>query len=248
MPQITTQELVSIIMPAYNAEKTIIDSINSVLKQDFKSFNLYVINDASQDKTKEIILSFNDSRIIYLENDKNSGVAESRNKGLKNANGKYIAFLDSDDLWLPNKLSSQLKLLNEGWDVVCSNYTTFDSSGIKSLRTASEVIKYSDMLKSNFVGNLTGVYNRENLGVFFQKNIGHEDYVMWLQIIQKSRHAFCIQEPLAKYRLSDDSLSGNKLKAITWQWSIYRNELKLPLLKSSYYFSHYILNAFKKRR
>lgn len=83
MPQITTQELVSIIMPAYNAEKTIIDSINSVLQQDFKSFNLYVINDASQDKTKEIILSFNDSRIIYLENDKNSGVAESRNKGLK---------------------------------------------------------------------------------------------------------------------------------------------------------------------
>ncbi|MEI9533246.1 glycosyltransferase family A protein [Moellerella wisconsensis] len=114
MPQITTQELVSIIMPAYNAEKTIIDSINSVLQQDFKSFNLYVINDASQDKTKEIILSFNDSRIIYLENDKNSGVAESRNKGLKNANGKYIAFLDngkyiafldSDVLCLPNKLS-----------------------------------------------------------------------------------------------------------------------------------------------
>lgn len=241
-------EIFSIIMPAYNAEKTIIDSINSVLQQDFKLFNLYIINDASSDKTKDIILSVNDCRIIYLENEKNLGVAESRNKGLKNANGKFIAFLDSDDLWLPHKLSSQLKLLNEGWNVVCSNYTTFNSSNITLLRTAPKIIKYSDMLKSNFIGNLTGVYNRQELGFFFQKNIGHEDYAMWLQIIKKSQKVFCIQESLAKYRLSENSLSGNKIKAISWQWSIYKNELKLSTIKSLYYFSHYILNAFKKRR
>ncbi|EIA0196748.1 glycosyltransferase, partial [Escherichia coli] len=196
----------------------------------------------------DIILSLSDPRIIYLENENNLGVAESRNKGLKNANGMYIAFLDSDDLWLPNKLSSQLKILDSGWDVVCSNYIAFDSAQTEFLRTSPEIIQYSDMLKSNFIGNLTGVYNRQKLGVFLQKNIGHEDYVMWLQIIKKSRKAFCIQSPLAKYRLSNNSLSGNKFRAISWQWSIYRNELQLSILKSSYYFSHYILNALKKRR
>ncbi|MGM0938213.1 MAG: glycosyltransferase family 2 protein [Pseudomonadota bacterium] len=241
-------EVFSIIMPAYNSEKTIIDSITSVLQQDFKLFKLYIINDASSDKTKDIILSLNDHRVVYIENEKNLGVAESRNKGLKLANGTYIAFLDSDDLWVPNKLSSQLKILNDGWDVVCSNYTTFNFNCIKSLRTSPEVIQYSDMLKSNFVGNLTGVYNRKKLGTFLQKNTGHEDYIMWLQIIKKARRAFCIQESLAQYRLSENSLSSNKLKAMQWQWSIYRNELQLSILKSSYYFSHYILNAFKKRR
>ncbi|ELH7560783.1 glycosyltransferase family 2 protein [Escherichia coli] len=243
-----TNEIFSIIMPTYNAEKTILDSIDSVLQQDLESFVLYIINDASSDKTKDIILSLSDPRIIYLENENNLGVAESRNKGLKNANGMYIAFLDSDDLWLPNKLSSQLKILDSGWDVVCSNYIAFDSAQTEFLRTSPEIIQYSDMLKSNFIGNLTGVYNRQKLGVFLQKNIGHEDYVMWLQIIKKSRKAFCIQSPLAKYRLSNNSLSGNKFRAISWQWSIYRNELQLSILKSSYYFSHYILNALKKRR
>ncbi|MEY0330988.1 glycosyltransferase family 2 protein [Providencia rettgeri] len=241
-------EIFSIIMPAYNAEKTIYDSIMSILNQDFKFFSLYVINDASSDSTKKIISSICDDRIIYIENPDNLGVSESRNKGLRIAGGKYIAFLDSDDFWLPNKLSSQLKLLNSGWDVVCSNYIAFDSAQTEFLRTSPEIIQYSDMLKSNFIGNLTGVYNRQKLGIFLQKNIGHEDYVMWLQIIKKSRQAFCIQSPLAKYRLSNNSLSGNKFRAISWQWSIYRSELKLSTVKSIYYFSHYIFNALKKRR
>ncbi|EOX5954297.1 glycosyltransferase family 2 protein [Providencia rettgeri] len=241
-------ETFSIIMPAYNSEKTIIDSINSVLEQDFDSFILYIVNDASSDNTKDMILSINDKRIIYLENERNLGVAESRNKALIKAKGEYIAFLDSDDIWLPKKLSYQLKLFNEGWDVVCSNYITFTHLNSSTIRKSPQVITYTDMLKSNFIGNLTGAYNRKKLGVFQQKKIGHEDYIMWLQIIQKAKKAFCIQEPLAKYRLSENSLSGNKLKAMTWQWSIYRNEVKLSILKSSYYFSHYILNALKKRR
>lgn len=235
-------------MPAYNAEKTIFESIQSILSQDFEFFLLYIINDASSDKTRDIILSINDSRIVYIENKKNLGVAESRNRGIKNSKGKYIAFLDSDDLWFPNKLSSQLKLLNEGWDVVCSNYIAFESSCTQTLRISPEIIQYSDMLKSNFIGNLTGVYNRQKLGIFFQKKIGHEDYVMWLQIMKKSRQAFCIQKPLAQYRLSNNSLSGNKFKAISWQWAIYRRELKLSVAKSTYYFLHYLLNALKKRR
>lgn len=235
-------------MPVFNSEKTVSDSINSVLNQTYSNFKLYIINDSSTDNSKDIILSFNDERIIYLETPENSGVASARNLGIKHCTGNYISFLDSDDLWLPRKLECQLAKLLDGYDVVCSNYITFSNDSELSLRQSPTIIKYTSMLKSNFIGNLTGTYNTYSLGKFFQKKVGHEDYVMWLEILKKSNKAFCIQDSLAKYRVSNTSLSSNKLKTIKWQWSIYRNELKLSNTKSLYYFSHYILNALKKRR
>ncbi len=241
-------EIFSIIMPVFNSEKTVSDSINSVLNQTYSNFKLYIINDSSTDNSKDIILSFNDERIIYLETPENSGVASARNLGIKHCTGNYISFLDSDDLWLPRKLECQLAKLLDGYDVVCSNYITFSNDSELSLRQSPTIIKYTSMLKSNFIGNLTGTYNTYSLGKFFQKKVGHEDYVMWLEILKKSNKAFCIQDSLAKYRVSNTSLSSNKLKTIKWQWSIYRNELKLSNTKSLYYFSHYILNALKKRR
>ncbi|WP_231135758.1 glycosyltransferase family 2 protein [Proteus terrae] len=241
-------EIFSIIMPAYNAEKTIFYSIESILNQTYSNFKIYIINDNSCDKTENIILSFSDERIIYIKNKKNMGVSLSRNIGIKLSKGKFIAFLDSDDLWVPNKLEEQYKKLINGWDVVCSNYTTFDETNQIKHRVSPEIINYSDMLLSNFIGNLTGVYNKDNIGKVYQKNKGHEDYIMWLDILKKSKKAYCIQKPLAKYRISEKSLSGNKLKAMQWQWSIYRNELNLSFIKSSYYFINYIYNALKKRK
>ncbi|HGN1247649.1 MULTISPECIES: glycosyltransferase family 2 protein [Providencia] len=241
-------EKFSIIMPVFNSEETVSDSIYSVLNQTYSNFKLYVINDSSTDNSKDIILSFNDERIVYLETPKNSGVAYARNLGIQHCTGKYISFLDSDDLWLPKKLECQLNKLYEGYDVVCSNYITFNNDSDLSLRQSPDIIKYTSMLKSNFIGNLTGTYNTHSIGKVFQKKVGHEDYVMWLEILKKTDEAFCIQEVLAKYRVSNTSLSSNKLKTIKWQWSIYRNELKLSNIKSLYYFSHYILNALKKRR
>lgn len=241
-------ETFSIIMPVFNSEKTVSDSINSVLNQTYSNFKLYIINDSSTDNSKDIILSFNDNRIIYLETPENLGVAYARNLGIKHCTGNYISFLDSDDLWLPQKLEMQLSKLCDGYDVVCSNYITFTNDSELSLRQSPTIIKYTSMLKSNFIGNLTGTYNAYNLGKFFQKKVGHEDYVMWLEILKKSNKAFCIQDTLAKYRVSNTSLSSNKFRTIKWQWSIYRNELKLSNIKSLYYFSHYILNALKKRR
>ncbi|MBG5950644.1 glycosyltransferase family 2 protein [Proteus terrae] len=235
-------------MPAYNAEKTIFYSIESILNQTYSNFKIYIINDNSCDKTENIILSFSDERIIYIKNKKNMGVSLSRNIGIKLSKGKFIAFLDSDDLWVPNKLEEQYKKLINGWDVVCSNYTTFDETNQIKHRVSPEIINYSDMLLSNFIGNLTGVYNKDNIGKVYQKNKGHEDYIMWLDILKKSKKAYCIQKPLAKYRISEKSLSGNKLKAMQWQWSIYRNELNLSFIKSSYYFINYIYNALKKRK
>ncbi|MBI6312248.1 glycosyltransferase, partial [Proteus mirabilis] len=186
--------------------------------------------------------------IIYIKNKKNIGASLSRNIGIKLSKGKFIAFLDSDDLWLPNKLEEQYKKLVNGWDVVCSNYTTFNEKNEIKYRTSPKIINYSDMLLSNFIGNLTGTYNKDIIGKVYQKNKGHEDYIMWLDILKKSKKAYCIQKPLAKYRISEKSLSGNKLKAIQWQWSIYRSELNLSFIKSSYYFINYIYNALKKRK
>ncbi|MBQ0213166.1 glycosyltransferase family 2 protein [Proteus vulgaris] len=241
-------ELVSIIMPAFNAEKTIKSSIESILNQTIKDFRIYIIDDNSIDTTSKIIHSFNDERIIYIQNNNNQGVSKSRNIGIKKCKGKYIAFLDSDDQWFSNKLEKQLELLENGWDVVCSNYITFTENNNLNRRLSPEIISYEKMLLSNFIGNLTGIYNSSSLGKFYQKEKGHEDYIMWLEILKITNKAYCIQEPLAKYRVSDTSLSGNKLKAIQWQWSIYRDELNLSLIKSSYYFINYIFNALKKRK
>lgn len=237
-------------MPAYNAEKYISDSIDSVLNQSIQNFELIIIDDNSQDNTTNIINKYNDPRIVLIINSNNLGVSETRNIGISAANGKYIAFLDSDDIWLPHKLSLQIMCLNDGWDVVSSNYIAFESNADNKIteRKSPSIISYSDMLKSNFIGNLTGIYNVQKIGKIYQKKSGHEDYIMWLEIIKKSKKAYCIQEPLAKYRLHNSSLSSNKMKAIKWQWSIYRNELKLSLPKYIYYFSHYIINALKKRR
>lgn len=241
-------ELISIIMPAFNAEKTIKSSIESILNQTIKNFKIYIIDDSSTDTTSKIVNSFNDERIIYTYNNNNQGVSKSRNIGIKKCKGKYIAFLDSDDLWFPNKLERQLELLEKGWDIVCSNYITFTENNNLNERSAPEIISYEKMLSSNFIGNLTGIYNSSTLGKIYQKEKGHEDYIMWLELIKIANKAYCIQEPLAKYRVSDTSLSGNKIKAMQWQWSIYRNELKLSFIKSSYYFINYIYNALKKRK
>lgn len=244
-------ETFSVIMPTYNSSSTLNDSIKSVLNQSFRDFILYVIDDCSNDETEEIVKNYSDSRVVYLKTDKNSGVADARNMGIRSASGKYITFLDSDDIWCEEKLEKQYCYFNNGFDVVCSNYKTFFeifdfNSGVT--RLSPEYIFYSDMLKSNFIGNLTGAYNAEKLGKFYQKKIGHEDYVMWLEIMKKAKKAYCVQESLAYYRVSSASLSGNKVKALIWQWNIYRNEVKLSLFSSFYFFLFYIFYALKKRK
>lgn len=239
----------SVIMPAYNAEKTIRDSIISVLEQTHTNFELLIINDNSSDETLNIIKSFSDNRIKVITNEKNLGVAESRNKGIKLSSGRYIAFLDSDDLWFPVKLEKQFKVFLEGYKIVCSAYITIDNDFFSNQSVFfKENLTYSDMLYSNFIGNLTGVYDSLHLKKVYQKKIGHEDYIMWLELMKIADCAFCIKEPLAAYRISNKSLSSNKLKAMKWQWNIYRKELNLNFMRSAYYFSYYIFNAFKKRK
>lgn len=238
-------ETVSIIMPAYNAGAFIVSSINSVLAQTYEDWKLYVIDDASIDNTESLVLSFNDSRICYIRQVSNQGVSIARNVGISAAQGRYIAFLDSDDQWTENKLKSQLFMLENGYDVVCSNYSTFSNSidSTISTRTFPSEFTYSDMLTGNKIGNLTGVYNQERIGKVFQRQVGHEDYIMWLDVMSRTSKCFCVQDNLAYYRVSEKSLSGNKFKASLWQWNIYRKHLGLGVFKSAYYWHCYVLNA-----
>lgn len=247
--------LVSIIMPAYNAENLISDSINSVLSQTYKNFELIIIDDYSQDQTSQVVENFilKDKRVKLIKNIKNKGVAETRNTGLDQAKGDYVAFLDSDDKWVEDKLEKQLAVLKErnDVDVVYGSYYRFNSNGVKNVVKVLKLLDKKKLLKGNPIGNLTAIYNFKKYPEIRQKKIGHEDYLFWLEIFNSSPDVkgIGIQEPIAYYRVAEDgkNLSGNKLKAATWTWSIYRKHLKLNLISSLFYFSIYIFRAVMKR-
>jgi glycosyltransferase involved in cell wall biosynthesis len=243
--------LVSIIMPAYNASQYIAESIQSVLSQTYSEFELIIINDASTDNTFDIAHSFEleSERVFLISLTKNLGVSESRNIGLKCASGRFVAFLDADDLWYPNKLHIQIDFMCKADVLVsCSSYDVIQDDGTYvGTRIAKKNISYNDMLTTNYIGMLTGVYDRNAIKPIFMKNIGHEDYVFWLEILQASLGAKGIEMPLAKYRLTKNSLSSNFIKSASWQWVIYRDQLNFSMVTSVFYFILYVFNAIKKR-
>jgi len=243
--------LVSIVTPSYKSARFISQTIESVLVQTYQNWEMIIVDDCSPDNANEIIEKYTkkDSRIKLIKLEKNIGPANARNEGIKQARGKYIAFLDSDDIWLPTKLEKQIKFMQENDLVVaCSSYYTIDEDGKKiNTRVVKEFFSYSDMLKSNHIGNLTGIYDCEKLGKIYMDDVGHEDYTLWLKVMKKVDKTKAIIEPLAEYRVFKNSLSGNKIKSAKWTWHIYRNIIGLNILKSSYYFINYIVNALRKR-
>ena len=243
---------VSIITPCYNAESFISQTIESVLSQTYSNWEMIIVDDCSKDGSANIINNYvqSDSRIKYLKTEKPSGSpAFPRNVGIEVARGRYIAFLDSDDIWLPNKLKEQLNVINqEDVAVVFSNYEKMDSEGGRNARIiiAPTVVDYFMLLKGNCIGCLTAMYDTEKVGKHFFKRIGHEDYLMWLSILKKGFKAQNTNTVTALYRVGNQSVSSNKLKILSWQWIILRNEEKLGLVKSSYFYLHYAVKAFFK--
>lgn len=240
----------SIIMPVYIARETIEQAISSVIDQTYSNWELIIINDACPDESCKSINKIikDNNQIIQINNKTNQGVAKSRNVGIAYATGEVIAFLDADDYWHQEKLDLQVAKIEEGYDVVCSNYFRIELNGKATQVIHKKEFDYSDMLKSNRIGNLTGIYRCDRIGKVYQKNIGHEDYLMWLNIMEKAETGYCVQQPLAFYRMSENSLSSNKVKAMTWQWHIYRNELHLSLLNSIWFFLNYSYLAYNKHR
>lgn len=246
-------DIISIITPCYNCSELIAETIKSVLSQTYSKWELLICDDCSTDNSAEIIKSFasKDSRIIYLKTEKASGSpTKPRNMCIEKARGRYIAFLDSDDLWLPNKLEEQIKLLmtTSNAAIAFSYYEKIDEAGTRDNRVVKspDNITYNKLLYGNVIGCLTGMYDTKKVGKIYLENIGHEDYVLWLNILKRGYIAKNTNNVQALYRVRSNSVSANKIKVLGWQWNIYRKSEKLGMIKSAYYFCCYAFNAVLK--
>lgn len=221
-------ELVSIIMPSYNTAKYISQSIESVLNQTYTNWELIIVDDCSTDNTDEIIKTYlGDNRIIYLKNEKNSGAAVSRNYALREAKGKWIAFLDSDDIWLPEKLKKQISFMeNHNYNFSYTPYQQIDEASNSMNVYVSGPGKINKRQQYNFCwqGCLTVVYNKEKVGTIEIEDLKkNNDYAIWLKAIEKS-DCYLLNEYLAKYRIRTGSISRHsKLKLIKHHYLLYKD-------------------------
>lgn len=245
--------LVSIIMAAYNAEKTIEQAINSVLNQTYTNFELLVVDDCSKDRTVGLVKSIaaTDGRVRLISNEKNSGVSFTRKHGLEEANGSWIAILDSDDAWTPEKLEKQIELQNRtNADLLFTGSAFMDSDGnlIDWYLHAPSEVTYRQLLKQNVLSNSSALVRKELYAKYYAVDDGmHEDFAIWLNILKEGRKAYGIDEPLLNYRLSAKSKSGNKLHAAKMNWNTYRY-VGLNIFSASYNMAWYMINGLKKYR
>lgn len=247
------QGLVSIVTPVYNAEKFLSETIKSVQEQTYKNWELLLVDDCSKDNSAKIIKEFkkHDDRIKYIKLEKNSGAAISRNTGIKNAKGRFIAFVDSDDLWEPEKLEIQISyMLEKNLGFTFTSYRYMKENGVKTNKVAKAPFKinYNGLLKNTIIGCSTVVIDKDIIGEFEMPLVKRgQDTATWLQILRNEKYAYGIQKDLVNYRLVGDSLSSNKIKALKRTWNTYRNVEKLNIFKCSYVFCFYVYNAIKKR-
>ena len=240
-------------MAAYNAENTIGQAITSVIQQTYADFELIIINDCSTDRTVDVINEFikKDARIRLINNSKNMGVSYTRKHGLDEAKGSWIAILDSDDLWLPEKLAKQVefqKKTNADLLYTGSGFMNVDGKQINWKLNVPEVITYRQLLKQNILSNSSALVRKDLYEKYYAVGDDmHEDFAIWLQILRNGIKAYGINEPLLVYRLDDKSKSGNKLKAAMMNWNTYRY-IGLDITQRIYYQMCYILNSILKYR
>lgn len=232
--------LVSIITPCYNSEKFIAETIKSVQNQTYQNWEMLITDDGSTDTSVEIIKDFikKDDR-IKLYQIQNSGAAVARNHSIKNAKGTFIAFLDSDDIWLPTKLEKQLNFMQtHQYAFTFTSYQRMDEEGVllKKEVKCQHKLSYKNMLSSNKIGCLTAVYNQEMLGKIYMPLIRkRQDYGLWLKILKLTDFAYGLEEVLATYRLRNFSMSAKKTEMIKWNWKLYREVEKKSLLSAAYW-------------
>lgn len=245
--------LVSVIMPCYNMERFITDTIQSVIHQTFADWELIIVDDVSTDGTVALVqaLAEQDDRIDFSINPEHAGIALTRNSCIKKAKGRFLAFLDSDDLWHPEKLERQLKFMRERH--VGFSYTAYalvDESGTplgKTIKTAGD-LSYKAYLQNTIIGCSTVMLDTDLVGPVVVPDFRtSEDAATWLDILKKGSKAYAIEEPLTSYKIRRKSASSNKLKASADLWHVYRKNEKLPFFKAIYFFSCYVFNAIKKR-
>ena len=246
--------IVSVVMPAYNAERYIEEAIRSVQAQTMENWELIVVDDHSADGTAALIQTFADqeSRIRPIFSRINRGAAGSRNLALDMCRGQYVAFLDADDIWRPQKLEKQLeKASATGADIIYCSYALFDASGkkchadfvVEEQTTLEKMLVRSVMSCSTVLLSVSTIRTKR-----FPTNLYHEDYAFWLDLLRSGFTAVGVTEVLAGYRVISGSRSFNKLKSAKNRWRVYRDYLGLPLIPSMKAMACYTFNGLKKYR
>lgn len=237
--------LVSVVMPVYNCADCITETVKSLQDQTYHNWELVAVDDCSTDNSAEVVqaLAANDARIRYLRLEENSGAAVARTVAMENAEGEYIAFLDSDDLWHPEKLERQLRFMQENnYAFSCTSYAHIDEEG-KPLGKVVRCVKhanYNRALLDNPIGNSTVMYSVAKMGKFTVPNIRkRNDYALWLKMLKTEPYIYGLQEVLMYYRIRSGSISRNKFKLVKYQWFVYRELEHLSVFRSAFHIAYW---------
>lgn len=239
--------LVSIITPLYNSEKYIEATIESIIKQTYQNWEMIIVDDCSKDNSVNIAEKYvkNDKRIKLIKQEKHNGAAISRNIAIERSKGRYIAFIDSDDIWLPDKLGKQIAFMkSNNYGFTYSYYQILKENGeiTKNIIKPKLKVNYNDMLKKCEIGCLTVVYDTAFLGKQYMPLIKkRQDYGLWLKLLRNIKYAYCYPEILALYRIRENSISRNKISLIKYNYSIFRYYEKMSVIKSIYYLLNNII-------
>lgn len=246
------QVLVSVVIPAYNAEKYIEKTVRSVLRQTYANFEIVIVDDCSTDQSYACIqeLAKEDKRIRYYQNEKNAGVSITRNTAIAKAKGKYIALLDADDLWVETKLEKQVELLRKTKaQIVYCSYAFIDENDQEILKPflVPEETTYDAMLGKSVISCSTAMIERRLFDTYkFETDVYHEDYVLWLKMLRDNVKAVGDTQVLAYYRLMEGTRSANKINSAIKRWQVYRKSMKMPLAKSVIAMIQYVINGLMK--
>ncbi len=243
---------VSVIIPVYNVSKYITYTIESILKQSYKDVEILLIDDCSTDNSAEIIEKYTSvhSNVKYLKLEKNQGAAVARNKALSIAKGRYVAFLDGDDVWCEGKLEKQLAFMNEKEaSISCTAMDTIDECGnfLGSIRNVREKIDYNFLLHNTMIATSTVIVDRNKTGNFqMPLRRGGQDYATWLMLMRNGTICYGLNEVLSRYRVLSNSLSSNKWKSIKQVWQIQTQDEGINMISASVNLCCFIANAFVK--
>lgn len=246
--------LVSIITPSFNSAKFIAETIQSVQHQTHQNWEMIIVDDGSFDETEHIVRSITekDKRIQFYKLTQNSGPAVARNTGIEKASGKYMTFIDADDIWFPTFIENSITTIDEtGIPFVFSSYKRANEQleFVYSDFIVPNKVSYSDILKSNSISCLTAFVEIQKLGKKYMPLIRkRQDMGLWLNYLKVVPFAHGIQETQAIYRIRENSLSRKKSDLIKYQWQFYRNVEKLNIFQSLYYMSHWMYRGFMKYR
>ncbi|WP_341226350.1 glycosyltransferase family 2 protein [uncultured Arcticibacterium sp.] len=243
---------VSIITPMFNAADYIAETIESVLNQSHQNWELLISDDCSSDNSVALVNEYvaKDERIKLFCNTENSGPAETRNRSLSNATGRFMAFLDADDLWSPNKLEEQLHfMLNKSIGFSFTEFHRFKGNIEGERVSVPKTIVYSELLKNTAIATSTVLIDTKFVSwPIKMRQVYYDDFVLWLEILKRESKAYGLQSDLMAYRVLPGSVSRNKLNSAVEVWKTYRVIEKINILKSAWFFVNWTFNAVKKYR